>query len=44
MNLFFQVCVEDDRKNESLPLDFPFTIATIPYRSGQSQFYTVGYG
>lgn len=39
-----KVCVEDERKNEALEMDFPLTIAIIPYRSAQSQVYSVAYG
>ncbi|KAI1727822.1 arrestin domain-containing protein 2 [Ditylenchus destructor] len=38
-----KICVEDERKNESLEMDFPVTIATVPFRSTQSPFYSVGY-
>uniref|UniRef100_A0A914ECT8 Arrestin C-terminal-like domain-containing protein n=2 Tax=Acrobeloides nanus TaxID=290746 RepID=A0A914ECT8_9BILA len=36
-----KVSVEDERKNESLEMEFPLTIATIPYRSPQAQLYTI---
>lgn len=38
-----QVCIEDERKNESLQMEFPLTIATVPYRLQNSQFYSVTY-
>uniref|UniRef100_A0A915DY99 Arrestin C-terminal-like domain-containing protein n=1 Tax=Ditylenchus dipsaci TaxID=166011 RepID=A0A915DY99_9BILA len=38
-----KVCIEDERKNETLEMEFPIIIATIPYRSTQSPFYSVGY-
>uniref|UniRef100_A0A914VSW8 Arrestin C-terminal-like domain-containing protein n=1 Tax=Plectus sambesii TaxID=2011161 RepID=A0A914VSW8_9BILA len=27
-----KVCLEDEKSNESLPMDFPLTVATVPYR------------
>jgi len=39
-----KVCIEDERKNESLEMIFPLTIATVPYRPTHSQVYSVGYG
>ncbi|PAV76029.1 hypothetical protein WR25_02845 [Diploscapter pachys] len=27
-----RICLEDEKGNENLPLDFPITIATVPYR------------
>ncbi|KAE9551873.1 hypothetical protein FO519_004922 [Halicephalobus sp. NKZ332] len=38
-----KVSVEDERKNESLEMEFPLTIATIPYRSPQTQLYSITY-
>ena len=39
-----KVCIEDERKNESLHMEFPITIATVPFRTSNSQFYSVTYG
>uniref|UniRef100_A0A914XZI1 Uncharacterized protein n=1 Tax=Panagrolaimus superbus TaxID=310955 RepID=A0A914XZI1_9BILA len=38
-----KVSIEDERKNESLEMEFPITIATIPYRSPQTQLYSITY-
>ncbi|CAD5215205.1 unnamed protein product [Bursaphelenchus xylophilus] len=38
-----KVCIEDERKNESLEMDFPITVATVPYRANQTQVYSVTY-
>lgn len=39
-----RVCAEDERKNESLQMEFPLTVATVPYRASQTQIYSVTYG
>ncbi|KAH7718895.1 Protein ARRD-6 a [Aphelenchoides avenae] len=38
-----KACIEDERKNETLEMDFPLTIGTIPYRSSHAQVYSVTY-
>uniref|UniRef100_A0A7E4W6C0 Arrestin_C domain-containing protein n=1 Tax=Panagrellus redivivus TaxID=6233 RepID=A0A7E4W6C0_PANRE len=38
-----KVSVEDERKNETLEMEFPVTIATVPYRSPQTQLYSISY-
>ncbi|KAI6228611.1 Arrestin domain-containing protein 2 [Aphelenchoides fujianensis] len=39
----FCVCIEDERKNETLNMEFPLTVATIPYRSSSSTVYSCTY-
>ncbi|KAI6228372.1 CBN-ARRD-6 protein [Aphelenchoides besseyi] len=38
-----KICIEDERKNESLNMEFPITIATIPYRPSSSTVYSCTY-